>query len=347
MEADRAHREQQLLQQADSVRYLNELNTWLEAFVNSGSSHIQGLAASVDMLCADLGGTGAGAATLLGDVRQLVLGMKARDQSMASLQAAVNDLVVSVGSEMGRVGGDSNALAQMIETQKREQESMLKVFTDEISDEIKGERLRFVEAMREATAINVQMHVEELKKEMGKEVFVMAQEVERLHRDKQEVEHRIAELMAFYSKQTPPPLAGLISTSNNTAASGGSHRGSEGSAVGYMPAERQRAGANQASPNQRRDMHPSASQDANSTVVQLPNMKPVVDLRMRPLGSSGGARAPRDSATLCRVATVAVRLLPPPPSIGSGSHPAQRQSSTAPGSSQSRMRPLPPPRGSY
>ncbi|TEB38336.1 hypothetical protein FA13DRAFT_1705277 [Coprinellus micaceus] len=45
-------------------------------------------------------------------------------------------------------------------------------------------------------------HVEELRKEMGKEVFVMAQEVERLHRDKQEVEQRIAELMAFYSKQS-------------------------------------------------------------------------------------------------------------------------------------------------
>ncbi|KAF5317422.1 hypothetical protein D9611_003915 [Ephemerocybe angulata] len=408
MEADRAHREQQLLQQADSVRYLNELNTWLEAFVNSGSSHIQGLAASVDMLCADLGGTGAGAATLLGDVRQLVLGMKARDQSMASLQAAVNDLVVSVGSEMGRVGGDSNALAQMIEVQKREQESMLKVFTDEISDEIKGERLRFVEAMREATAINVQskftsaipyivkcqtsqpdyeltanqtlsapllisnrpiatdddsniwklhyqhfglhptLHVEELKKEMGKEVFVMAQEVERLHRDKQEVEHRIAELMAFYSKQTPPPLAGLISMSNNTTASGGSHRVSEGSAVGYMPAERQRAGANQASSNQRRDMHPSASQDANSTVVQLPNMKPVVDLRMRPLGSSGGAsgssrqRHPVQGGNGRRATTATTNI-----GSGSGSHPAQRQSSTAPGSSQSRMRPLPPPRGSY
>jgi hypothetical protein len=27
MEGDRAHREQQLMQQADSVRYLNELNT--------------------------------------------------------------------------------------------------------------------------------------------------------------------------------------------------------------------------------------------------------------------------------------------------------------------------------
>ncbi|KAJ2925151.1 hypothetical protein H1R20_g11940, partial [Candolleomyces eurysporus] len=86
MEGDRAHREQQLLQQADSVRYLNELNTSLTDWLSVGTT----------------------------------------------------------------------ALARLMETQTRNQESMLKAFTDEISDEIKGERLRFVEAMKEATAINVQ-----------------------------------------------------------------------------------------------------------------------------------------------------------------------------------------------
>ncbi|RXW21282.1 hypothetical protein EST38_g4566 [Candolleomyces aberdarensis] len=162
MEGDRAHREQQLLQQADSVRYLNELNTWLEAFVNNGASHIQSLATSIDKLCADLGPVttlndcaGSSSLNLLNDVRQLVLGMKARDQNMASLQAALNDLIVAIGSET-RHGAGTTTLARLMETQKRNQESMLKAFTDEISDEIKGERLRFVEAMKEATAINVQ-----------------------------------------------------------------------------------------------------------------------------------------------------------------------------------------------
>jgi hypothetical protein len=45
-----------------------------------------------------------GGRSLLYDVRQLVLGMKARDQSMAGLQAAVNDLVVSVGTEVQKGG---------------------------------------------------------------------------------------------------------------------------------------------------------------------------------------------------------------------------------------------------
>ena len=62
----------------------------------------------------------------------------------------------------------------MIETQKQEQETMLRniaagtlqmkyqyifiylIFDVELSNDIRGERLRFVEAMKEATAINVQ-----------------------------------------------------------------------------------------------------------------------------------------------------------------------------------------------
>jgi hypothetical protein len=64
----------------------------------------------------------------------------------------------------------------LIDRQRRDQETMFRAFTNgmhifccfiyeskrltlffiEISGEIKGERLRFVEAMKEATAINVQ-----------------------------------------------------------------------------------------------------------------------------------------------------------------------------------------------
>ncbi|EAU91449.2 hypothetical protein CC1G_01938 [Coprinopsis cinerea okayama7 len=211
LEDDVTHREQQALQQVDSVRYLNELNK------------IQSLAANIDALCAELGtpvtlppgvdgdgggsmdGTGSvqqhgapGSTHLLSNVRQLVLGMKARDQNMASLQASVNDLIAVLNSE-SRL--DSNELARMIELQKRNQEVMLRTFTNEISGEIKGERLRFVEAMREATAINVQQHVEQFKKELGREVMTMANELERLQRDKQDVEHQIADLFTFYSKK--------------------------------------------------------------------------------------------------------------------------------------------------
>lgn len=87
----------------------------------------------------------------------------------------------------------------------------------EISDEIKGERLRFVEAMKEATAINVQskyhmisqhtymtkfyvVHVEQFKKELSREVSGMTEQVGCLHRERQAMEAQIADLFAFYTK---------------------------------------------------------------------------------------------------------------------------------------------------
>ena len=95
----------------------------------------------------------------------------------------------------------------------------------ELSDDIRGERLRFVEAMKEATAINVQsmifncilvcnhrtyrpnlVHVEEFKKELTREVLISTQEVGRLQRERQLLEQQIADLFAFYSKQKQSAL---------------------------------------------------------------------------------------------------------------------------------------------
>ena len=77
-----------------------------------------------------------------------------------------------------------------------------------------------MEAMKEATAINVQsthwpisrpratlkhaltiVHVEEFKKELTREVMLMTQEVTRLQRERQGLEAHIADLFAFYAKQ--------------------------------------------------------------------------------------------------------------------------------------------------
>ncbi|KAF8813861.1 hypothetical protein BYT27DRAFT_7180635 [Phlegmacium glaucopus] len=206
-------------QQADSVRYLNDLNTWLEAFVNNGTSQIQGLATNIDQLCKELGCNtqqqsgvprppGDGPPTLLTDIRQLVLGMQVRDQNFASLQTAVHGLLDVLSASNAQKGADTHAIAGLIDQQRRDQEMLFRAFTDEISGEIKGERLRFVEAMKEATAINVQIHVEQFKQELSREVMSMTEEVGRLHREKQVVESQISDLFAFYTKQKPaaPPL---------------------------------------------------------------------------------------------------------------------------------------------
>ncbi|KAG2368042.1 hypothetical protein BDR07DRAFT_152655 [Suillus spraguei] len=90
---------------------------------------------------------------------------------------------------------------EIINRQRADQEQMLRALSSELTEEIRGERLRFVEAMKEATAINVQAHVEHFKAELGREVTVMTQDVGRLHKEKQAIEQQIADLFAFYSKQ--------------------------------------------------------------------------------------------------------------------------------------------------
>jgi hypothetical protein len=94
-----------------------------------------------------------------------------------------------------------------------------------LTNEIRGERLRFVDAMKEATEINVQgrlypsianntlnrllAHVEQFKKELTREVLVMTQDVGRLHKERQVIEQQIADLFAFYSKQKESNPVGL------------------------------------------------------------------------------------------------------------------------------------------
>jgi hypothetical protein len=52
-------------------------------------------------------------------------------------------------------------------------------FLSALSADIRGERLRFVEAMQSATTVNVQLHIDEFKQQLAKEVTLMLQEVGR------------------------------------------------------------------------------------------------------------------------------------------------------------------------
>ncbi|KAF9478805.1 hypothetical protein BDN70DRAFT_726008 [Pholiota conissans] len=210
-------------QQADSVRYLNELNSWLEAFVKNGTSQIQGISVNLDRLCGELGfsertNDPQSQPNLVNDIRQLVAGMKARDQNFTSLQAAVHSLLEILTASQSQKGADSQAIAGLMNQQRHDQEILFRAFTNgllscnlvillltgvfksEISGEIKGERLRFVEAMKEATAINIQLHVEQFKQELGREVMAMTEEVGRLHREKLNVENQISDLFSFHTK---------------------------------------------------------------------------------------------------------------------------------------------------
>ncbi|KAF8629409.1 hypothetical protein AX15_003463 [Amanita polypyramis BW_CC] len=192
-------------QQADNVRYLTELNTWLEAFVNHGTSQIENVAANVEQLCKVLGCSGqAGSdidiarhSNLLQDLRELVANVQARQQSSAELQNSVSALLAAMKStNLSELG----SLANAIERQRQDQANLLKSLKAELSSEIKGERIRFVEAMREATTINVQAHVENLKQSLTTEVMKMSDEIGRLRQEKQAIESQMQDMLTFQDK---------------------------------------------------------------------------------------------------------------------------------------------------
>ncbi|KIK67153.1 hypothetical protein GYMLUDRAFT_217139 [Collybiopsis luxurians FD-317 M1] len=204
-EQDEKNNQRDLLQ-TDSVRYLNELNTWLETFVNGGTSQIHTLSNSLHQVLQLLGTVSypdsAQSPGLLQDVQRLVQEGQIQNQNAAALHAAVNNLVTHLNVQSGTSGQPISAqgIAELIERHRQDHESLMRMLTNELSNEIKGERLRFVDAMKEATAINVQAHVEEFKKELKREVQGMTKEVGRLHRERQAIENQITDLFAFYSK---------------------------------------------------------------------------------------------------------------------------------------------------
>ncbi|KAG2145990.1 Tim17/Tim22/Tim23/Pmp24 family-domain-containing protein [Suillus bovinus] len=215
LNADEEQKKVQLEQQADSVRYLNELNSWLDAFVSKGTIQIQAVATGVEQICKQLGISTSeelSSTNLRGQVQQLLEAARSQVHNEDDLRSTVHELIQVVqehlthGDEQRRVLV-TDSVMEIINRQRADQEQMLRVLSSELTEEIRGERLRFVEAMKEATAINVQgafalcPYRRSLTAELGREVAVMTQDVGRLHKEKQAIEQQIADLFAFYSKQ--------------------------------------------------------------------------------------------------------------------------------------------------
>lgn len=210
IESDNGQRALQVQQQTDSVRYLNELNAWLESFVRNGTAQINGLATNVEQLCKDLGsGHEASGRGILNDIYNMLSELRNRSDT-STLKYSVDKLAETINaSSQGTM--NTQVLANFMERQRQDQGEFLRALTTEIFGEIKGERLRFVEAMKEATVINIQMQVDQLKKELARQVVIVAQDLGRLESEKREVETKIANLHAFHANQRqnsgePAPL---------------------------------------------------------------------------------------------------------------------------------------------
>lgn len=170
------------------------------------------LAGVVHALLSELGvqpaseGSSTMSSGIIAELRHSLAVQQEEHHSLLSFKDAVNTLIEVVREHI-RLSGenrgafDPESLRAMTEMQRHDQENLLRTLAHELTSEIRGERIRFVDAMKEATAINVTNHVEQFKKELSREVMSMTQEVGRLHREKQAIEASIADLFAFYAKQ--------------------------------------------------------------------------------------------------------------------------------------------------
>jgi len=179
------------LQQTDTIRYLNELNPWLQKLALTAEKG--------DELPSDV----LRIAKALGIEKSKAQEGEEAPKEGTSFLAQIMQKLDGIGTivEANQQSREAmDAVLQSLSEQRQEQEKLLRSVAAELSNDIRGERLRFVDAMKEATTLNVQVHLEEFKKQLNQEVFRMTQDVGHLRDEKMKLEQAIAELFAIKAK---------------------------------------------------------------------------------------------------------------------------------------------------
>ncbi|KAG9048745.1 hypothetical protein FS837_012108 [Tulasnella sp. UAMH 9824] len=133
---------------------------------------------------------------VLQEIRHALLENNARNRANDNFLAAANHLI-------GAANAERQNLTALIATQWEENERLLTHFANQITQEIRGQKYSFVDAMEKATTLNVEGQLRELKVQISSQLVEMAKGVERLSEERKILEHQIAELLAFKSRFTP------------------------------------------------------------------------------------------------------------------------------------------------
>ncbi|WVR09459.1 hypothetical protein IAU60_006526 [Kwoniella sp. DSM 27419] len=209
----------QTQQTTDIARYLNELNTWLEKFVHTSSSELSSMSKRLNILVGSAadepgsdGHSNAGSAQgagqpglpdLVADMHHMISEQKQRNESEGLVGHRVDALLAMMGEERERQAGQQNTVEQVVsilERQRQDNEMLLRAVATDLSTEIRGERMRFIEAMQQATSVNVAMHVEEFKKLLSAEVNKSMAELGQMREEKKVLEQQISDLFALMAK---------------------------------------------------------------------------------------------------------------------------------------------------
>ncbi|WVF67489.1 hypothetical protein IAT40_002245 [Kwoniella sp. CBS 6097] len=206
----------QTQQTTDIARYLNELNTWLEKFVHNSSTELTSMSKRLNVLVGSSGDetnsttsssldhtTQPGLPDLVADMHSMITEQKARSEAEGLVGQRLDALLGMMGEEKERQAAQQNTVEQVVavlERQRHDNEMLLRAVATDLTTEIRGERMRFIEAMQQATSVNVSMHVEEFKKLLSAEVNRSMAELGQMREEKKVLEQQISDLFALMAK---------------------------------------------------------------------------------------------------------------------------------------------------
>ncbi|KAL7422370.1 hypothetical protein Q5752_003016 [Cryptotrichosporon argae] len=205
-------RTMQTQQATDIARYLNELNAWLEQFVRNSGQEINTMSRRLTALVGDDAGASeaghdgalqAQGAGLIAELHAMVADQKRRMEQEGPMGQRLDALLAMMAEDKERQSAQQNLVEQVIaivERQRLDNQMLLQALAKDLTQEIRGERVRFIDAMQQATSVNVQFHVEEFKKLLSAEVNKSMRELGRVREEKKALQQEISDLFALKAK---------------------------------------------------------------------------------------------------------------------------------------------------
>ncbi|KAF8322134.1 hypothetical protein DL93DRAFT_2071914 [Clavulina sp. PMI_390] len=191
-----------------TAQYLHQLNQWMERFSSKHENQMNDVGARVAAMQVALGHAAVSAkppatskviseddtsqftpdprpTTLFSVIAELKREMVDMRNSLAELEAGrqpMETLIHGLRIETARMNNDHHAtvsgmLEMFFHRQREEHEQLIRSIAGELAEEIRGQRIRFVEAMRDATAVNLEHQIHKFKEQLSKEVVGMEKEL--------------------------------------------------------------------------------------------------------------------------------------------------------------------------
>lgn len=217
------HTEKQTEQTADIARCkcrrrplanlvdLHELNNWLETFVSKSSTSLESMSKRLNGLLTEPTPDGVGAGGLIPEMHDMLADQAQRGTQIDEQTARLESLVGMMTAERERAAANQGiveSVVAVVEKQRADNEMLLRALATDLTTEIRGERLHFIEAMQQATTMNMQIHVDEFKRSLSGEVAKSMNELGKMREQRKALEHQIADLFALKAKHNGDTVGG-------------------------------------------------------------------------------------------------------------------------------------------